>query len=104
MAPKDKNGWHVLGVAQYRAGEWQRAIEAVEKSMKLNQDANAGGWFVLAMAHWQLDHKDQARKWNDKAIDWMDKNQPNNEELRRFRAEAEETMKKELGVSKQEPK
>ncbi len=105
LAPKDRNCWYVLGVAQYRAGEWQLAIEAIEKSMKISPDANAGGWFFLAMAHSQLDHKDEARKWYDKAVEWMDPNQPQNEELRRFRAEAEEMMKKkEVGVRDREPK
>ena len=39
------------------------------------------------MTHWQLDHKDQARKWYEKAVEWMTKNQPHNE-LHRFDAEA----------------
>jgi hypothetical protein len=40
------------------------------------------------MARWQLGDKDQARKWYQQADAWMRKNQPNNAELRRFRAEA----------------
>jgi len=44
--------------------------------------------FVLAMAHWQLGHKKEARQWYDKAVQWMDMNKPQDEELRRFRAEA----------------
>ena len=44
------------------------------------------------MAHWQLGEKEAARKWYDQAVAWMDKNQPNNEELRRFRAEAAELL------------
>ena len=52
-------------------------------------------WFVLAMAHWQLDQKGEARVWYDKAVEWMEKNQPKNEELRRFLTEAEELMKVE---------
>ena len=42
----------------------------------------------LAMAHWQLGDKILARSWYDKVVSWMEKNQPNNEELLRFRAEA----------------
>jgi hypothetical protein len=45
-------------------------------------------FFFLAMAHWQLGEKDEARKYYDKAVAWMDKNKPDDEELRRFRAEA----------------
>ena len=47
------------------------------------------------MAHWQLGDKNQARKWYDQAVAWMDKNQPKDDELRRFRAEAEELLKVE---------
>ena len=45
------------------------------------------------MAEWQLGNKDEARKWYDQALQWMEKNQPQNEELRRFRAEAAEILK-----------
>jgi hypothetical protein len=44
------------------------------------------------MAHWQLDEKDEARTWYEKAVEWMDMNQPKNEELLRFRAEAAELL------------
>jgi hypothetical protein len=40
-----------------------------------------------------LGDKGQARTWYDKAVEWMDTNQPQNEELRRFRTETEELMK-----------
>ena len=45
-------------------------------------------WFFLAMTHFQMGEKDLARKWYDQAVQWMDKNQPNNADLRRFRSEA----------------
>jgi hypothetical protein len=44
------------------------------------------------MAHWQLRHKDEARKCYDRAVQWMDKCQPSNVELRCFRAEAAELL------------
>jgi hypothetical protein len=44
--------------------------------------------FFLAMAHWQLGHKTEARQWYDRAVQWMEKNKPKDDELRRFRAEA----------------
>ena len=37
------------------------------------------------MAHWQLGDKDEARKWHDRAMEWMAKNAAANEELIRFR-------------------
>jgi hypothetical protein len=41
------------------------------------------------MIHWQLGHKDAAHRCLSQAVGWMEKNQPNNQELRRLRAEAE---------------
>ena len=48
-------------------------------------------WVFLAMAHWQLGHKNEARKWYDQAIAWTQKHPPN-DELSRFRAEATELL------------
>ena len=68
------------------------AIAALEKSVTLRKGGDSFDWFFLAMAHWQLGEKGEARKWYDQAIDWMDKNQPKNEELVRFRDEAAELL------------
>jgi serine/threonine protein kinase/tetratricopeptide (TPR) repeat protein len=84
---------NTLGVAHYRAGSWQKAIEWLEKSIEVRKGGNSFDWFFLAMAHWRLGNRDEARKWYGKAVEWMDTNQPQNEELRRFRAETEELMK-----------
>jgi tetratricopeptide (TPR) repeat protein len=99
LTPQDGNIWNTLGVAQYRASEWQPAVDSLEKAAKLRGGGDAFDWFFLAMAHWQLDHKDEARQWYDKAVEWMDKNNPKNEELLRFRAEAAEL----LGVTHPQP-
>ena len=40
------------------------------------------------MTHWQLGDKDNARHWYAKAIEWMKRHNPDDEELGRFRAEA----------------
>lgn len=42
----------------------------------------------LAMAHWQLGHADEARRWSDQAVAWMDKNAPQNSDLLQFRTES----------------
>jgi tetratricopeptide (TPR) repeat protein len=80
--------WNTLGAAHYRAGDWKAAIEALTKSMGLRKGGDGNDWFFLAMAHWQLGDKSQARSWYDKAVLWMEKNLPKDEELLRFRAEA----------------
>src|SRR5262249_52394325 len=90
LVPKSPDYANTLGIAQYRAGDWKAAITALEMSMELRKGGNGLDWFFLAMAHWQLGNQDQARKWYDQAVSWMDKNQPNNPELGGFRMEAEE--------------
>jgi eukaryotic-like serine/threonine-protein kinase len=85
--------WNTLGVAQYRAGESKEAIESLGKSMVLRNGGDAFDWFFLAMAHEKLGHRDEARKWYDRAMAWMDENKSKNEELGRFRAEAAALLK-----------
>ncbi len=93
LAPKHAHYWNTLGVAHYRARSWKEAIAALRKSMGLLcGQLESWNTFFLAMAHWQLGNKEEARKWYDQGAAWMDKNQPKNEELRRFRAEAVELL------------
>ena len=44
------------------------------------------------MAHWQLGEKQEARRWYDQAVTWIEQNQSTDQELRRFRTEAEELI------------
>jgi tetratricopeptide (TPR) repeat protein/serine/threonine protein kinase len=98
LEPKNAIYWNALGLAQYRAGGFREALAALEKSMELRKGGNSHDWFVLAMAHWQFGDKDQARQWYHRAVQWMEKNAPQSDELRRFRAEAAELMKQNLPV------
>jgi tetratricopeptide (TPR) repeat protein len=66
----------------------ERLIDALTKSMELSDGGDGNDWFFLAKAHWQLGDKSQARFWYDKAVARMEKNQPKNQELIRFRAAA----------------
>ena len=62
-----------------------------EMSMMLNKGGTGVDWLFTAMAHWQLDRKDEARKLYDRADEWMNANPGSvSEELRRFHAEAAE--------------
>lgn len=90
VSPGFLSAWNTLGVAHYRAGDWPAAVEALMKRVSGN-DTGADGCdgFFLAMTHWQLGDQAASRKWYDQAVAWMNKNQPDNEELGRFRAEAE---------------
>ena len=92
-APEQGAYHSTLGAAHYRAAAWNEAVAALEKSAGLRNGGDSFDWFFLAMAHWKLGAKDKAREWYDKAVRWMDTNQPKNEELRRFRAEAAELLR-----------
>jgi tetratricopeptide (TPR) repeat protein len=99
LDPPSAWAWHVLGSARYRTGAWKDSIAALEKSIELRKDGgDSFPWFLLAMDHWKLGDKGKAREWYDRAVEWMDKNQPKNEDLRRFQAEASELL--ELKVKK----
>jgi serine/threonine protein kinase/WD40 repeat protein len=93
LTPLDGHAWNTLGVAQYRAGDWQAAVVALAKSDELlgEKDLSFNAFF-LAMAHWQLGKKEEARSWMDRAVRWMDKNKPQDEQLRRIRDEAEQLL------------
>ena len=61
--------------------------EQLKESLRRGDDIS---WniFALATAHWQLGDKEEARRWYDKAVAWMDKHKPNDKDLVRFRDEA----------------
>jgi tetratricopeptide (TPR) repeat protein len=93
LAPEVWDYWNTLGVALYRAGSWKAGIAALEKSMALRGGGDSMDWFFLAMAHWQLGERDEARQWYDRAVRWMGENHSAyDDELRRFRAEAAELL------------
>jgi tetratricopeptide (TPR) repeat protein len=91
--------WNTLGVAQYRAGNLGEAQAALQKSLDLDDGQGSHyvyeDWFFLAMVNWKLGKKDEARQWYNRAVQWMQKSDPKNEQLRRFRAEVEELMREE---------
>jgi serine/threonine protein kinase/Flp pilus assembly protein TadD len=67
---------HTLGLAHYRAGEFDKAIEQLQKSNEGTWKAKVANWLVLAMAHQRLGHTDEARSWFDRAVRWLDTTNP----------------------------
>jgi serine/threonine protein kinase/cytochrome c-type biogenesis protein CcmH/NrfG len=97
LAPQNWRFWKTLGLANYRAGDWEGAIAALERSVKqrsggTNVLASSSEWFFLAMAHWQLGNHEEARHWYKQAVQWMDKETPQYEGVARYRAEAEKLL------------
>jgi serine/threonine protein kinase len=80
---------NTLAVAHYRNGDDKAAVAELERAMRRRTGGDSFDWFFLAMAHWHLGDQDQARTWFDRAVQWMDRHKPHDDELRRFRAEAE---------------
>jgi WD40 repeat protein len=87
-----------LGVARFRVADWKGAAAAFERSQALREltpvvDSLFAGdtvdRFFLAMTHWQLGDSQRARSLFVDAAHSMAQNEPANEELRRFRTEAE---------------
>jgi tetratricopeptide (TPR) repeat protein len=86
--------WHILGVCHYRAGQWAKAIAALENALKLHKQADPASWFFLAMAHQRQGDAPRARQYYRQAVQGMNQADPN---LRRYRAEAEVA----LGIRKE---
>jgi Flp pilus assembly protein TadD len=73
LTPKAADPWNNLGVARYRAGDFAGAVVALEKFRELRTNSpNRNNPFFLAMANWQLGKKDEAHRWYEEGMNWMD--------------------------------
>ena len=79
-------------MAHYYTGNWEEAIQALAKAKVVRKRGYSLDYFILAMAHWKLGHKEEARTQFAAGAEWMDKNNPDMEELRRLRAEGAELL------------
>jgi tetratricopeptide (TPR) repeat protein len=91
-APTAGRYWGTLGRAHYRAGQWSEALTAFQEAAKLRHGGDSLEWFYLALIYGRLGEKEQARKWFDQAVEWMEKNDPANGELKYLRTEAAELL------------
>ena len=80
-----------LGVALYRAGEWHKALSAFRDSMNLTKKEGACEAYFIAMSAAQLKKNAAALKWYEKGVA-LHGAESSNEELNRFRAEAEQVL------------
>ena len=93
--------WRTLGVAHYRAGDWQaQPSSRWRRRSSCRQAPTAFDLFFLAMAHWQLGDKDEARKFYDQAAEWIDSNKAGDVVLRYLQDEAAELMGIKVGARK----
>jgi eukaryotic-like serine/threonine-protein kinase len=85
LRPHSANNWNNLGVAQYRAGNWPAAVEALEKADSMIPGGDREHRMFLAMAHWQLGDKDKARELYAQGAAWIAPHRKGSEEQGRFR-------------------
>jgi tetratricopeptide (TPR) repeat protein len=94
---------NTLGVAQYRLGEYQKAVETLARSEKLNAEtdlvdhgSNPSDLAFLAMTYHQLGQIDKARDSLNRLRERMKQPQwATNDESRSFLREAEELLQPE---------
>jgi eukaryotic-like serine/threonine-protein kinase len=87
--PRPADYWNTLGIAYYRKGEWSKARAALEQSMERSGGGGPGDWFFLALACHHLGDTERARNWRAKAVRWMEERHRQDEDLMRYRAEAD---------------
>jgi tetratricopeptide (TPR) repeat protein len=91
LAPGDLRYRSTLGAAHYQAGEFQQAIDLLTAGQDQTEDP-VEDFFFLAMAHQKLGHTEEARRWYDKAVQTMKKDQWTEQEYGQLRTEAEQLL------------
>jgi tetratricopeptide (TPR) repeat protein len=92
LAPRDPIVWMTLGAAHYRAGRFQAALESLTKSLELQPSDETPACLFLAMTHWHLGNRDEARRWYDRAAERIDKAEAGREPLTHLRREAAQVL------------
>jgi uncharacterized protein HemY len=94
QAPGKAEYWNTLGVARYRAGQWEAAAQALEQAERLAPGKHLGfNAFFLAQCRHQLGEPVRARDEYDRAVCWCQENRgklsaTQQRELQACRAEA----------------
>ena len=61
-----------MGIACYRAGKWQDAIDYLSRGIEINGEGAMYYYaFFLAMAQWQAGDRDKAQIWYENVVAWM---------------------------------
>jgi serine/threonine protein kinase len=92
MDPEHWGVLNTLGVARYRNQDWDGARQALEAAIQKKASRFAFDGYFLAMSYWQLGRRDDARQLLETAERWRLGNEPDDVELLRFRAEAEQLI------------
>ena len=79
--PENGIYWNTLGAAYYRAGDFTAAIAALERSVALNGQDNAFDHFLMAMTHAKQGRQEEASRWYDQAVSWIEEHDCRDPEL-----------------------
>jgi len=91
QAPDNEAARRALGAALYRSGRHEEAIEHQMKALA-TFGGEATDLFLLAMEHWQLGNRSEARDYYRRAVTWMEEHNPDHPRLLRLRDEASELL------------
>jgi eukaryotic-like serine/threonine-protein kinase len=70
-APKHYPYLRTLGALLYRLGEDEAAVGRLGEAMASRKQDSPSVWLFLALARQRLGQTDEARRWLDKAVAWM---------------------------------
>jgi serine/threonine protein kinase len=68
--------YHVLGLTQYRAGQFEAALQSLTKANVEAWRFSDINWFALALVHHSLDHPNEARQCWNKGLRWLEQEGP----------------------------
>jgi WD40 repeat protein len=72
--PRAYQNFNTLGALLYRAGRYEDSIRRLKEAIGVQgQGGTVHDWLFLAMAYHRLGKPDDARKWLDHAVEWIDK-------------------------------
>lgn len=78
----------MLGAAYYRLGKFQEAITTLSKATNPIGDEKNWNYLFLAMAYWQVNKKDEARRWYGRGFELIEKSYVQDPRLYSLNAEA----------------
>jgi tetratricopeptide (TPR) repeat protein len=64
---------NTLGLALYRAGRFEEAVQQLDQSIKESGHGTWVDWLFLALTHQRLNHPQEARRWWAKAREALDR-------------------------------
>jgi eukaryotic-like serine/threonine-protein kinase len=89
LGPESVPAWHAMGMARYRARQWEEAISALTKVNELEHDEGlAFNGFFLAMAFHQQGDPERAHSWYDRSVRWLADHNVKDPNAVRYRDEA----------------